>query len=379
MRKIAKGLHLLTAGALLIASCSKDEEVEPIKITIKDTYSIDRCKVLEVTPTITGDENATYLWMVNDPVNNRKDSTLSTTKELQFIAAKAGTYDLSFTVTKPGKIETRKVQVKVADTQYLAGVSEVVGYSPSVGYMVNDLFFSKEAKTTAEQLNVLNNHIKQNKDAGMNVYLGTFGGNATFKFDHTIVNLTNKKDFSVSSSYTTVLGTVWVAYDKNKNGKADDDEWYEIAGSEHAKSTTIRDFQMTFNTPSYAIKRTETISWSDSKGGTGDLKYFVVMPENSRYPQWLADQKLVLKGTRITSPGFDLKTLEKTWGYAGAGKIVNENIINDIDIDWAIDKNGKKVKLLGVDFVKIVTATFYPEQEDDNDHLRIAKITDLSI
>ena len=103
------------------------------------------------------------------------------------------------------------------------------------------------------------------------------------------------------------------------------------------------------------------------------------MPENSRYPQWLADQKLVLKGTRITSPGFDLKTLEKTWGYAGAGKIVNENIINDIDIDWAIDKNGKKVKLLGVDFVKIVTATFYPEQEDDNDHLRIAKITDLSI
>lgn len=379
MRKIVKGLLLFTAGALLIASCSKDEEVEPIKITINDTYSIDRCKVLEVTPTITGDENATYLWMVNDPVNNRKDSTLSTTKELQFIAAKAGTYDISFIVTKPGKVETRKVQVKVADTQYLAGVSEVVGYSPSVGYMVNDLFFSKNAKTTAEQLNVLTNYIKQNKDAGINIYLGTFGGNATFKFDHTIVNLTNKKDFSVSSSYTTVLGTVWVAYDKNKNGKADDDEWYEIAGSEHAKSTTIRDFQMTFNTPSYAIKRTETISWSDSKGGTGDLKYFVVMPENSRYPQWLADQKLVLKGTRITSPGFDLKTLEKTWGYAGAGKIVNENIINDIDIDWAIDKNGKKVKLLGVDFVKIVTATFYPEQEDDNDHLRIAKITDLSI
>lgn len=379
MRKIVKGLLLFTAGALLIASCSKDEEVEPIKITINDTYSIDRCKVLDVTPTITGDENATYLWMVNDPVNNRKDSTLSTTKELQFIAAKAGTYDISFIVTKPGKVETRKVQVKVADTQYLAGVSEVVGYSPSVGYMVNDLFFSKNAKTTAEQLNVLTNYIKQNKDAGINIYLGTFGGNAIFKFDHTIVNLTNKKDFSVSSSYTTVLGTVWVAYDKNKNGKADDDEWYEIAGSEHAKSTTIRDFQMTFNTPSYAIKRTETISWSDSKGGTGDLKYFVVMPENSRYPQWLADQKLVLKGTRIISPGFDLKTLEKTWGYAGAGKIVNENIINDIDIDWAIDKNGKKVKLLGVDFVKIVTATFYPEQEDDNDHLRIAKITDLSI
>lgn len=379
MRKIVKGLLLFTAGALLIASCSKDEEVEPIKITINDTYSIDRCKVLEVTPTITGDENATYLWMVNDPVNNRKDSTLSTTKELQFIAAKAGTYDISFIVTKPGKVETRKVQVKVADTQYLAGVSEVVGYSPSVGYMVNDLFFSKNAKTTAEQLNVLTNYIKQNKDAGINIYLGTFGGNATFKFDHTIVNLTNKKDFSVSSSYTTVLGTVWVAYDKNKNGKTDDDEWYEIAGSEHAKSTTIRDFQMTFNTPSYAIKRTETISWSDSKGGTGDLKYFVVMPENSRYPQWLADQKLVLKGTRITSPGFDLKTLEKTWGYAGAGKVVNENVINDIDIDWAIDKNGKKVKLLGVDFVKIVTATFYSEQEDDNDHLRIAKITDLSI
>ena len=31
-----------------------------------------------------------------------------------------------------------------------------------------------------------------------------------------------------------------VALDKNKNGKPDDDEWYEIAGSEYFKDTTIK-------------------------------------------------------------------------------------------------------------------------------------------
>lgn len=31
-----------------------------------------------------------------------------------------------------------------------------------------------------------------------------------------------------------------VAFDKNKNGKPDDDEWYEIAGSEYFKDSTIK-------------------------------------------------------------------------------------------------------------------------------------------
>ena len=32
-------------------------------------------------------------------------------------------------------------------------------------------------------------------------------------------------------------GVIMVAYDKNQNGRPDDDEWYEIAGSAHEDAT----------------------------------------------------------------------------------------------------------------------------------------------
>ena len=40
-----------------------------------------------------------------------------------------------------------------------------------------------------------------------------------------------------------------VAYDKNKNGKPDDDEWYEIAGSEYNNCKTIKDYEITYYRP----------------------------------------------------------------------------------------------------------------------------------
>ncbi len=40
-----------------------------------------------------------------------------------------------------------------------------------------------------------------------------------------------------------------VAYDKNKNGKPDDDEWYEIAGSEYFKNETLKNYNITYFKP----------------------------------------------------------------------------------------------------------------------------------
>ena len=40
-----------------------------------------------------------------------------------------------------------------------------------------------------------------------------------------------------------------VAYDRNKNGIADDDEWYELAGSEYNKEETIKNYKITYYRP----------------------------------------------------------------------------------------------------------------------------------
>lgn len=41
---------------------------------------------------------------------------------------------------------------------------------------------------------------------------------------------------------------VMVSYDTNMNGKPDD-EWYELAGSEYYKPTTIHNYSITYTRP----------------------------------------------------------------------------------------------------------------------------------
>lgn len=80
------------------------------------------------------------------------------------------------------------------------------------------------------------------------ISLGGFGGYVVVGFDHTITNVTGKRDFRVlgNAFYSAANpdsdapeggscepGVIMVAYDKNQNGMPDEDEWYEIAGSAH--------------------------------------------------------------------------------------------------------------------------------------------------
>jgi len=373
----------LLAVATTFLSCSKDEDkIEPIVITLQDSYSVDRCKVLDITPAITGDAEATYKWTVtNDPENKFKDKVLANTKTLQFIAIQPGTYALKLTVTKPGLEEVKAVTVAVADAKYMVGISEVLDYNPAPGYGVNNYYFDDDVKTLTDHLKQFNRFAKRESSQNLYLYLGTYGGNATFKFDHTIANVTNGKDIEISTVSPEVLGVVMVAYDKNKNGKPDDDEWYEIEGSEHKKPTTIRDFQITYSQPNYDTRGEELVGWIDSKGASGTLKYAYYGEDNSLYPQWLIDQKLTYKGTLILHPGMSIDALSKTWGYAGVGTIDNKNgsYNTSIDIDWAIDKNGKSIKLIGVDFVKIVSATFNPTPLLGGDGGQLLQIRDLHL
>lgn len=76
-----------------------------------------------------------------------------------------------------------------------------------------------------------------------------------------------------------------VAYDKNQNGRPDDDEWYEIAGSAHEDATlelwydkavaagndvkTYRNYEITYyrpeKEPTTAEEREMYIRWEDNQ------------------------------------------------------------------------------------------------------------------
>lgn len=78
----------------------------------------------------------------------------------------------------------------------------------------------------------------------MEITLGGYGGYVICGFDHTIVNVPGQYDLKILGNAfhananpnpeapeeggSCEPGIVMVAYDRNKNGIADDDEWYEL-------------------------------------------------------------------------------------------------------------------------------------------------------
>ncbi len=80
---------------------------------------------------------------------------------------------------------------------------------------------------------------------------------------------------------------------------------------------------------------------------------------NDAAEAWIEEEQLVFTGTCLPQNGINQGTDKNfvlpsfTYGYA-------DNYPNDaaeagIDIDWAVDKNGKPANLPGVDFIKIYT------------------------
>ena len=195
------------------------------------------------------------------------------------------------------------------------------------------------------------------------ICLGAYGGYVTFGFEKTIVNAPDCRDIYIQGNAFTGSsepGIVMVAYDINGNGKPDENEWFEIAGSEYKNS--VKNFEITYYKPA---TDTEDIKWTDNQGYSG------VVPRNSfhnqpYWPQWVTDEKIVFKGTCLpdnaenqgteTSPYYVLKAYD--FGYADnqPNLVYGEyNPAAMIDIDWAVDKNGNSVKMPGVDFVRIYT------------------------
>lgn len=331
--------------------------------------------------------------------------TDATTAEPLFVAAEEGEYHVQ--IISGNKKKEIIIEVKKGSKQVSPFISTVFDYMPAPGQFVNELPKYNTGDTHEDMVKKAGEWLI-GEEAYM-VTLGGWGGYVTFGFDHTIVNVPGRRDFRVRGNAfgandnkrpnapfggSCEPGIIMVAYDKNKNGKPDDDEWYEIKGSsnysaakepwfsfakENGNDTRVfRDYEMTYYRPTKEKPETSGrpddpnasttiknyIRWTDNQGNEG-YKVKNVYHSQTYYPAWVKENQLTYKGIRLPENGINEGRFNPgvnegstyfvlygfRYGYVDNSPNVDDN--SAIDIDWAIDKNGNKVDLPGIDFVKV--------------------------
>lgn len=258
--------------------------------------------------------------------------------------------------------------------KYSPYVAKIYDYVPAPGQFTNISPEYTDGDTKETLIAKIESDIVGKKDGGL-VSLGGFGGYIIFGFDHTVSNVANERDIAImgnsfSASYTTDLiggssepGIIMVSVDANNNGYPDD-EWYEIAGSEYNKSTTIKNYEITYYKPTNDASEAidEYIYWTDNIGGSG-WKMKNEFNLGSYYPKWITEDKITFSGTLVEFNGEYINTSEygdvwflKELGYGYADNAHNDDENASFDISWAVDSNGNSVNLEGIDFVKVYTA-----------------------
>jgi len=273
-----------------------------------------------------------------------------------------------------------------------AYITRVLDFMPAVGQFTNTLPEYEEGDTQESMNRKVLEAIGHN-NKGM-ISLGGYGGYVTVGFDHTIENKPGLRDFRVlgnafyAADHTNPdapvggscePGIIRVAYDKNKNGLPDEDEWYEIAGSAHEDPVQepwfemgvdngndmglYTDYEITYYRPAKEPETDEEkqqyIRWTDNQGNSG-YKVKNAFHSQPYFPQWFEGDELTFRGTCLPQNGIDESGqgsyfILYKFRYGYADNETNTNDESSIDIDWAVDDTGQKVHLPGVDFITIYT------------------------
>ncbi|WP_281233177.1 cell surface protein [Flavobacterium gelatinilyticum] len=356
--------------------------------TEDNVYKTQRFVILTLSPKISAGADAVYSWSVESVSSENYALTNLSSKEALFVAATEGTYKFKVVITDKGTSETEEITVSVsAEAKELKSyISKVIEFKPAPGQFVNDLPVANDGDSADRVLSRTNMYLAK-KNADM-ISLGAFGGYVVFGFDHSIVNIKGKRDFRVLGNAfwaeanpnpdaemrggSSEAGVIMVSYDKNKNGLPDD-EWYEIEGAGHNMEKTIRNYEITYFRPdpnkvpvpgggtgTVIFTDLEYIYWKDNQGKDGYLVQNNAYNHSLEYwPKWLKDQEsITFKGTRLPDNAVDESGngsyfVQYAFLYGYADNAPNSDDDSAIDIDWAIDKDGNKVKLPAVDFVKV--------------------------
>lgn len=366
------------AAVALVAACmtSCREGMDDVSSGLNDYYYIERMRKLRLAPAY---EGKSYRWTLR--AESGQDSLLSTDRTYVFLAEREGTYHLTFTLDdgRRGYKHSFPVTVLHEDTEYSPYTARVQEYRPAPGQFVNTMPIYEQGDTEETMRQKAEDDLVND----VMITLGSYGGYVTFAFDHTVVNVPGAKDFYIKGNafYSDVPaykdqkggssepGIVMVAFDRNCNGKPDDDEWYELAGSEYSKPTTLKDYEITYSRPDNhqpimsdngILTDTVYIPWRDNLGGRGYVAKNMYHAQ-SYYPMWISDDELTFRGTLLPANGVDESHMgtyyvlySYPWGYV-------DNHPNDytdlcsFDISWAVDRQGRPVHLPGADFIRVYT------------------------
>ncbi len=364
-----KKLTIAIIYALLLYGCT--DEIPMVNLGIDDVYYIARMQKLDLHPALTGEK---YEWYVDGEL-------VSKSIDYIFLESKEGTYNLELKILDPNTPYDFSFTVHVLheEIEYSAYISKVYEYCPAPGQFINEMPRYEEGDTYETILQKAEESISGTND--IMISLGGYGGYVTFGFDHTVINIPGEKDFRIwGNAFYELLnpdqrggsaepGIVMVSYDTNCNGLPDD-EWYELAGSEYYKAETRHNYTITYRRPdpdrileeddSGFLDDINYIPWSDSDGASGHMAKNT-FHNQSYYPLWIKADNISFTGTRLAPNGIDLSGTGRyyvlyayDWGYVDNHP--NEyDELNSFDISWAVDSEGNKVHLPGVDFVRVYT------------------------
>ena len=364
-----KKLTIAIIYALLLYGCT--DEIPMVNLGIDDVYYIARMQKLDLHPALTGEK---YEWYVDGEL-------VSKSIDYIFLESKEGTYNLELKILDPNTPYDFSFTVHVLheEIEYSAYISKVYEYCPAPGQFINEMPRYEEGDTYETILQKAEESISGTND--IMISLGGYGGYVTFGFDHTVINIPGEKDFRIwGNAFYELLnpdqrggsaepGIVMVSYDTNCNGLPDD-EWYELAGSEYYKAETRHNYTITYRRPdpdripeeddSGFLADINYIPWSDSDGASGHMAKNT-FHNQSYYPLWIKADNISFTGTRLAPNGIDLSGTGRyyvlyayDWGYVDNHP--NEyDELNSFDISWAVDSEGNKVHLPGVDFVRVYT------------------------
>ena len=343
----------------------------------REAYHTVAGRKLRIAPSAISEvEGVAYAWSVEGA-----EEVISEESSLTFVAESAGEYRITAMATAErgaGEVTiTRNFVVTVyeegayrreANGSSKADWSKVFDYTPAPGQFINELKtggFDGTQTTPETAIAYAEERMREENW----VSLGGFGGYIVVGFDHSIAN-SGDYDFGVkgnSFNGSSEPGIVWVMQDENGNGEPDD-TWYELAGSETGKASTIQNYAVTYYRPSGAGM---PVQWTDNLGNHGEVDYLKQFHrQDYYYPLWIEEDSYTLAGTCLEPRNYDASgngsywvNDQYDWGYADnfspVDRLTDEDNAegevnaNHFKISNAIDCFGEPIHLDYIDFVKV--------------------------
>ncbi len=343
----------------------------------REAYHTVVGRKLRIAPSAISEvEGVAYAWSVEGA-----EEVISEESSLTFVAESAGEYRITAKATAERGTGEVTITRNFVVTAYEEGVyrrevnasskadwNRVYEYTPAPGQFINELKtggFDGTQTTMEAAIAYAEERLAQENW----VSLGGFGGYIIVGFDHSIEN-SGDYDLGIlgnSFSGSSEPGIVWVMQDENGNGEPDD-TWYELAGSETGKATTIQNYAVTYYRPSGAGM---PVQWTDNLGNHGEVDYLAQFHrQDYYYPLWIEEDSYTLTGTCLEPRNYDASgngsywvNVEYDWGYADNFSPVDrlteeenadaEANANHFKISNAIDCECEPIHLDYIDFVKV--------------------------